>query len=226
MKQAKGTTIEAVRAALARYERRPFKRDGLRPAAVLLPLYEREGELFLLLTLRSQEVAHHKGQISFPGGAFDPQDGDLERTVLRECREETGLRPEDVRIVGMLDDCPTISDFTVTPFVGFIPHPYPFTLCAAEVAQLIEAPLAELLRPEIFREDRLTWRGETHPVYFYDLGAHTIWGVTAHILKQFLERVFPRGLDSYAALYGRGRSKGKGSPLLYRQGEGLDPGDR
>ncbi len=101
----------------------------LKPAAVLVPLFYDGNEFHILLTRRSENVPHHKGQISFPGGQPHKKDSDLLQTALRESWEEIGLKPEDVQVIGELDDTPTLtSGFIITPFVGIIPYPYSFKL--------------------------------------------------------------------------------------------------
>ncbi len=109
---------------------------GYRRAAVLLPLYETPAGPYLVLTKRTDQVPTHKGQISFPGGGFHETDGDLLTTALRESAEEIGLRPQDVAVAGVLDDAATAaSAHVVRPFVGFIPHPYPFRLDTFEIEE-------------------------------------------------------------------------------------------
>src|SRR5437016_14087723 len=121
-----------------RYGRREIERPGMRRAAVLLPLYRLEDEYFVLLTRRSEQVAHHKGQISCPGGAIDAEDADALAAALRETEEEVGIAPEDVQILGALDDLEaTVSGFLITPFVGLIPYPYPLRLNPCEIAELV-----------------------------------------------------------------------------------------
>jgi len=134
-------------------------------------------------------VKHHKGQISFPGGAFDEEDGDLRKTALRETFEEIGLKEKDVRIIGILDDIVTSTKFVVTPFVGYFSYPYPFRLSQREIDELIEVPLSFLFDLECFSE-RERVEGELREVVFnYQYGKHAIWGATARILKQFLELI-------------------------------------
>ncbi|NNG07593.1 MAG: CoA pyrophosphatase, partial [Desulfobacteraceae bacterium] len=98
-------------------------------AAVLFPLFSANGEYGVLFTQRTQTVENHKGQISFPGGAVEAEDGSLEETALREAHEEVGLLSNDVEILGQLDDTTTVvSYFVVHPFVGVIPYPYDFRI--------------------------------------------------------------------------------------------------
>jgi 8-oxo-dGTP pyrophosphatase MutT (NUDIX family) len=167
---------------------------NLMPAAVLIPLFVREGEYNLLFTRRTETVEHHKGQISFPGGRRDPEDPDLLATALREAEEEMGIRRKDVRIVGELDDICTVTNFCVTPFVGLIPYPYPFQVNLHEIEEVLEIPLAVLLNKAHFREEIRERSGQSYPAFFYQYKHHAIWGATARILKQLLD-LLPQGKE-------------------------------
>jgi 8-oxo-dGTP pyrophosphatase MutT (NUDIX family) len=159
-----------------------------RRAAVLLPLFKKEGEVHILFTRRTQQVEHHKGQISFPGGRQERKDKDLLATALREAQEEMGIEEKDVQILGELDDiCTATSDFCVSPFVALIPYPYPFRINRREIAEIIEVPLSLLLDERRFRQELRERDGEPFQVYFYQHEDHTIWGATAGILKQLLD---------------------------------------
>ena len=175
---------------LARRSPRQEAPPGYRRAAVLLPLYETEAGLHVVLTKRTESVPTHKGQISFPGGGFHESDGDLLITALRESEEEIGLRPQDVAIVGALDDTVTsASAHVVRPFLGFIPHPYPFRPDRFEIERLIHLPLNPVIAGAPFREEIWERDGAPHSVFFYEYDGQTIWGLTARILKQFVEVV-------------------------------------
>jgi 8-oxo-dGTP pyrophosphatase MutT (NUDIX family) len=163
---------------------------------VLLPLYEREGEYWMLFTKRTQKVAYHKGQISFPGGARDEEDRDLMDTALRETFEEIGVKPEDVEILGELDRMGTLtSNFLITPFVGIIPHPYELTIAGDEIEELVEVPISALLDKNNYREESQVYEGVTYQGSFFDYKGKVIWGATAKILKQFLDLVFGEAND-------------------------------
>jgi 8-oxo-dGTP pyrophosphatase MutT (NUDIX family) len=182
---------ERVKEILSRRQRHTVVRADLKPSAVLVPISERDGDCYIILTKRSEDVEHHKGQVSFPGGAYDEEDGDLETTALREAFEETGIRPGDVEILGMLDDQATLtSNFAITPFVGTIPYPYEFTVSRKEVEELIEAPVASLLDPSCFSPQTPDSDGKLYPWGYYRYGGHNITGITARILKQLLDLVF------------------------------------
>jgi len=181
------TFVEYLRNILAERERRVIHDPPYTHAAVLVPLYEKEGSCHILFTKRTQQVKHHKGQISFPGGVFDDDDGDLRETALREAHEEIGLKEGDAEIIGVLDDIITTTQFIVTPFVGLFPYPYPFQLSEIEIEELIEVPLASLLDATCFSERTIEEGDQKRLVYNYQYGSHAIWGATALILKQLLE---------------------------------------
>lgn len=156
-----------------------------------MPLFKKAGEYHILFTKRTQTVMYHKGQVSFPGGACDKEDTCLADTALRECLEEIGLRPEDVELLGELDDMVTrTSNYIVSPFVGIIPYPYAFKVCSEEIEELVEVPISTLLNKCNLREELRFEEGESYTSLFYDCGQHTVWGATARILTQFLELVF------------------------------------
>ncbi len=157
-------------------------------ASVLIPVFETGNGAKVLFTERTHKVEHHKGQISFPGGAIEPDDKDYEETALRESFEEVGLLPDDVKVLGRLDDELTIaSNFIVHPFVGTIPHPYDFQVNQDEVERIISVPLGLFFEensgqhPRAIEFEDFTYRG---PAYRYkDI---TIWGATAKIMHKFI----------------------------------------
>ena len=181
---------EKIRAALAAHNRVPMA-PGPVPAAVLLPLFRKEGVYHLLFTKRTEHLNHHRGEISFPGGVCQPGDGSPLAAALRETWEEVGIAPADVEVLGSLDDFYSIHNYLVTPYVGEFPCGYRLRPNPAEIERLIEVPLDHLLRPDIFRVEDWNWKGREHPVYFYTYGDDEIWGLTAAILRQFLHLVFP-----------------------------------
>ncbi len=103
---------------LSSYKKNILPSEGLRPSAVLIPLFKKDNQDTLLFTKRNQIVAHHKGEICFPGGMMDPSDQNLMQTALREAQEEVGINPEAVEILGSLDEIITPSGFHITPFFG------------------------------------------------------------------------------------------------------------
>ncbi|MBT1073798.1 CoA pyrophosphatase [Geobacter grbiciae] len=182
---------ERIRAALASRKRVPLA-PGPVPAAVLVPLFLEGGEYHILFTKRTEHLNHHRGEISFPGGVRHPDDRGPRETALRETWEEVGIRPGDVDVLGELDDYFSIHNYLVTPVVGIFPPHYPLKVNPDEIERIITVPLTHLLRPDIFRIEDWNWKGRTHPVYFFTYEGDEIWGLTAAILKQFLDLTFRR----------------------------------
>lgn len=163
----------------------------LAPAAVLLPLYEKDGEYYIVFTRRPEHLMHHKGQICFPGGKCHEEDRSALDTALREASEEIGLRPEDVEVLGELDRmCTASSNFLITPFVGIIPYPYEFDPSPDEIDEILEIPLSALLDEDRYYEKMQEFDGIPYLGSFFDYRGDVIWGATARILRQFLDLVF------------------------------------
>jgi 8-oxo-dGTP pyrophosphatase MutT (NUDIX family) len=157
------------------------------PAAVLVPLFEKDGEVHVLFTKRTPHLTHHSGEISFPGGVRDPGDLNSADTALREAWEEVGIVPADVEVLGELDDCHSIHNYLVTPVVGVFPSGYRLTINDAEIERIIEVPLSHFEKPGVFRTEDWQWQGKRRAMYFYMHGEDEIWGLTARILKNFLD---------------------------------------
>lgn len=159
----------------------------LRPAAVLIPLFKRNGKDCLLLTERTNHLVHHAGEISFPGGGFDHADQNLKETVLRETEEELGIPKTEISILGRLDDFYSIHGYHVTPYVGTIPTPEELQPDTNEIARIIETPIDRFRDPTLHHVEEWEHKGQVHLVDFYQLDEFVVWGLTAAILRQFLE---------------------------------------
>jgi 8-oxo-dGTP pyrophosphatase MutT (NUDIX family) len=160
------------------------------PAAVLLPLYQDDGDWNLLFTRRTDSVDVHAGQISFPGGRLEDSDDTAVAAALREAHEEVGLDPADVEMLGQLNPLLTVTQFLVTPVVGVIPWPYPLVTNPAEVARTFGVPIKWLADPNNLevRERQPLIPGRKIPVYYFkEIKGETIWGVTARITVDFLK---------------------------------------
>lgn len=167
--------------------------SGGTDAAVLVPLFVRDGEVHAVLTRRREHLRRHAGEISFPGGRYDEGERDLVTTALREAEEEIGLSREAVEVVGALQPTPTIATgYAVYPFVGIIEPGQEWTLSAREVAEVLELPLRELRSG--YARRRLLRRGLPIRTDTYQVGENLVWGATARILADLFER-----LDAAAA---------------------------
>ena len=185
-------TLDLIHNALAQRTPITAAPDGLMPAAVMLLLYRKDGEYCVLLNKRSMTVEHHKGEMSFPGGARDPEDADFEATARRETHEEMGISPDDITILGRLDDNVTRSNFLVKVFVGTIPYPYQFLPSSIEIAEVVEIPIGVLRDPATLRWDSRIEDGKRVAVRSYGYQQHLVYGATAKILDQFLDIIEDR----------------------------------
>ncbi|HLT15261.1 MAG TPA: CoA pyrophosphatase [Acidimicrobiales bacterium] len=189
---ARRPRLDDVREALGRAgPALPSERETLpgidRASAVLAPLYEDDGELWVVLTRRTWNLRSHSGEVSFPGGGQDPGET-LWETALREAQEEIGLPPDDVEQIGELDHLATVTSRSfIVPYVGALPGRPDTRPNPAEVSAVLHVPVAELLDPAIYREERwqLPW-AEDRPIFFFELEGDTLWGATAAMLRQLL----------------------------------------
>ncbi|MBH88884.1 MAG: coenzyme A pyrophosphatase [Magnetovibrio sp.] len=157
------------------------------PAAVLIPLVLHEGNTTVLLTRRTENLAKHPGQISFPGGHMEDFDGTPEETALRETEEEIGLNRCHVDIIGRLNNYETRTGFRVTPIVAFVTPPFNLTQDFDEVAEFFEVPTSFLLDPVNHRRHNHIYEGTLREFYTISYNQYSIWGVTAGILVNFSE---------------------------------------
>jgi 8-oxo-dGTP pyrophosphatase MutT (NUDIX family) len=163
---------------------------GRTDAGVLVPLYVENGELHAVFTKRREDLRRHPGEISFPGGRYDEGESDLRATALREAEEEIGLPRDAVEIVGALQPTPTIATgYAVYPFVGLIAPGRTWTLSAREVAEVLELRLSDLVAG--YGRRRLVRRGLPIRTDTYLVDDNLIWGATARILADLLDRIGP-----------------------------------
>lgn len=159
-------------------------------AAVLVPLYRLDGEIHVVFTRRRHDLRRHPGEVSFPGGRPEPGDADLVDTALRETHEEIGLPPRAVRIAGALRPTPTIATgYSIYPFVGVIEPVARWTISPDEVASVLELTVTDLRGG--YERRRLLRRGVPVRTDTFVVADELIWGATARILQDLLERIDP-----------------------------------
>ncbi len=156
-------------------------------AAVLVAIVDDGGPLRLLLTRRTEDLPTHGGQVAFPGGLVRPGEEDPVETALREAEEETGLTPENVEVLGTLDDLPTRTDtVAVTPVVGRVARLPPLTPRAGEVARIFTIPLAELALPERWTSTTEELGGRQRRIHYFHHEGEVLWGLSARIVLDLL----------------------------------------
>ena len=158
------------------------ERSSLTPASVLVPIVARSAELTVLFTERSVRLKAHSGQVSFPGGRDEPHDASPEATALRETREEIGLDPRHVELLGRLPEYHTRTGFRITPVVGIVSPPFELSPDAFEVEKVFEVPLSFLLDPRHHERRSREWQGELRWFFAIPYQGHYIWGATAGML--------------------------------------------
>lgn len=156
------------------------------PAAVLVPIVERETGLSVLLTRRAEHLRDHPGQVSFPGGRIEPADAGALEAALRESREELGLDSARIEIAGYLPVQAVVTGFAVTPVVGFVASPLALRLDPLEVAEAFEVPLRHLMSPGAAVVGVRRAQGVEWPVWEFPWEGRRIWGATAHILRSLI----------------------------------------
>ncbi len=189
-----------VRAALAGAAARPPSSDfdlnpgahappsaRLRPAAVLIPIAPRRPEPSVILTRRPDTMRHHPGQVAFPGGKIDAGDAGPAAAALREAREEIGLDPARVDILGAIPEHVTVTGFRIHPIVGLVPDDFRPSAAAGEVEEVFEMPLGHVLDPRNYQVRDRRWQGRRRRYYVVPYGPHYVWGATARILRTFAD---------------------------------------
>lgn len=157
-------------------------------AAVLVPLIDRPEGMTVLLTLRTEHLHDHAGQVSFPGGRAEQGDHDAIDTALRETEEEIGLQRRYVEVLGFLDRYRTVTGFDIEPVVGIVTPGFALRLDAFEVAEVFEVSLDTLLREESFERKLRVHQGRERHFYEVPHARYRIWGATAGILHNLCLR--------------------------------------
>jgi 8-oxo-dGTP pyrophosphatase MutT (NUDIX family) len=181
--------IHEVRDRLDSPPPRRLKAEEARHAAVLVPLYVDAGELWTVLTRRSDELQHHKGQVAFPGGGREAGE-DPWTAAVRELEEELGIDPRRVLRLGELDELEAgVSGFRIVPCVGAVPHPLETRINPGEIAEVFSIPLLAFTQVRVAEERPLLVDGVERTIRIYHVGGRQIWGLTARVVQNLLERL-------------------------------------
>ncbi len=170
---------------------RPAGDGQLRPrrtAAVLVPVLDK-AEPEMVFTRRAEHLPQHPGQVSFPGGAAEQQDGSAVQTALREAFEEIGLPPEVTQPIGFLDRMDTISDYRILPVVALVKPPVHWVLDTREVAEVFSVPLCVVLNKDLYQSQQVDRDGIEYTIWSLSWNGYKIWGVTAAILMNLILRI-------------------------------------
>jgi len=181
--------MDTYQKALRGRARRVLDQEDRIPAAVLMPLCNVDGHVHILLTERTDEVRTHQGQVSFPGGAEEEGDPDRLATALRETHEEVGIVPDQVRLLGQFDDNYSVMGFHVSVFVGVVPYPGKLRLNSSEIRDAFYAPIDLFTDDDNEEEDTMEYQGKEYTIYRYRYHGHDIWGMTARIIRDFVQKI-------------------------------------
>jgi 8-oxo-dGTP pyrophosphatase MutT (NUDIX family) len=161
-----------------------------KPAAVLIPVIDRPGELSIVLTKRLDNLRSHSGQVAFPGGKIDEDDASPEAAALREAQEEVALDPALAEIIGRLPDYHTGSGYRIAPVLALVRPEARLVANPEEVDYVFEVPLAFLMDPANHRRGSRMFQGQERSYLEMPYGSHYIWGVTAGIIRLMHDRLF------------------------------------
>jgi 8-oxo-dGTP pyrophosphatase MutT (NUDIX family) len=192
MENPRQSWILALRERLASPPPRRLTAKDLRQASVLVPLYVEAGELWTVLTKRTDDLPSHRGQIAFPGGGREFKENPWD-AALRETQEEIGLDPKMVLRIGELDEQESPAGFRVIPCVGAIPNTFKAQPNEGEIAEVFSLPVSAFANPRLVEEREVLLNGVARTILIYHIGSRQIWGLTARILQNLLVRL---GLES------------------------------
>jgi 8-oxo-dGTP pyrophosphatase MutT (NUDIX family) len=165
-------------------------REGLRDAAVLIPVVDRAPEATVLLTQRTEKLRSHSGQVAFPGGRIDPTDASAEEAALRETLEEIGLPPAGIEVIGRMPDYVTGSGYRIAPVLGIVTPPFDLVINEHEVDAVFEVPLGFLMTAANHTRESRLWQERERFYYTMPYQGRFIWGVTAGIIRTLYERLY------------------------------------
>ncbi|NHJ22969.1 MAG: CoA pyrophosphatase [Candidatus Lokiarchaeota archaeon] len=175
-----------------------LKDDFFTSSAVLFSIIPYKDKPYdLVLIHRTNRGTRHRGEMSFPGGKFETgKDKSLKDTALREAEEEIGVKRENIRIIGCLDDFPTMTKYIITPFVAIIKKDEKLIKDDREVQEIVKVPIDFFVNKQNFNEEAIEMSGNKFPVFYFNFKEpqtqqkYTIWGATAYMISTFIETIY------------------------------------
>ncbi|MGB3501262.1 MAG: CoA pyrophosphatase [Mesorhizobium sp.] len=165
-------------------------KEGLRDAAVLIPIVDHPDGATMLLTKRTEKLRTHSGQIAFPGGGIDPEDASPEAAALRETEEEIGLDRNYIDVIGRMPDYYSGSGYRVAPIIGIVRPGFALSINPDEVDDTFEVPLSFLMNAANHRRESRVWQNVERHFYTMPYGDRYIWGLTAGIIRTVHDRFY------------------------------------
>ncbi len=181
--------LDEVKQRLSERDVRRIERNDLRRSAVKILIMNKKDEPHVLLTVRTDKVRTHKGQISLPGGSYDETDGHILETAYRETWEETGILREKIEYIGVFDEYISIAGFHLSCFVGAVNYPVEYNFNPDEISDYVEAPLSIFVKREFEKVETMNYQGRDFRIFYYRYNGYQIWGLTARILTDFAKKV-------------------------------------
>lgn len=181
--------LDEVKQRLSERDVRRIERNDLRRSAVKILIMNKKEEPHVLLTVRTDKVRTHKGQISLPGGSYDETDGHILETAYRETWEETGIPREKIEYLGVFDEYISIAGFHLCCFVGAVNYPVEYNFNPDEISDYVEAPLSIFVKREFEKVETMNYQGRDFRIFYYRYNGYQIWGLTARILTEFAKKV-------------------------------------
>lgn len=181
-------SFEEIKKALKNFHPNRLEDDGSTRGAVLIPIFEKNDELFVLFTKRTDDLPTHKGQISFPGGKIEEKDKSMLDCAIREAGEEVGICSSAIELLGELNQTKTYgSNFLLSVFVGKIANPFKLIINEDEVDEIIEVPMELFFDENLWEKKTFTEKNEELSTWFFTYQNYTIWGATAEITREFID---------------------------------------
>lgn len=186
-RKAEMNYFEVIASKIKSYRPTYLPDDGSQRGAVLIPIYQKNDDYYIIFTKRTEELSTHKGQISFPGGKIEEQDKTLVDCAIRETEEEIGIPPEKIAVLGELDQIKTTgSNILLSAYVSLVDYPFKIKINEKEVESIITVPLREIIDENKWKKEMIENNGQKCSYWIYPVNEEIIWGATAFLVRQLI----------------------------------------